>query len=97
MLKAYSVKAIGRVQGVGFRRNVQQLARQYGLAGSVANQPDGNVIILVQGDDSKIDSFLGSIRLLPPPVKIDNLEKSEISVDSNLKSFQVIHGTQRKK
>jgi acylphosphatase len=92
LLKAFTVIATGKVQAVGLRRKAQQLARQYGLVGSIANLPDGNVKIIVQGDDSKIESFLGSIRLLPTPIKIENLEKSELQIDPNLKFFAVNHG-----
>ena len=61
MLEAYTVISVGNVQGVGFRRTVQHLARKSGLVGTVENLPDGNVRIVVQGDDSSIDSFLGNI------------------------------------
>lgn len=92
MRKAYEVTAIGKVQAVGFRRKVQDLARQFGLVGEVENLSDGNVHILVQGEDSKIESFLGSIRMLPEPVVVGNLEKTETAIQPSLRTFSVKHG-----
>ena len=41
----------GRVQGVGFRFEVMQLARELGLTGWVMNRDDGSVEAVVQGED----------------------------------------------
>ncbi len=91
-MKAYRVEVYGRIQAVGFRRAAQQLARQFGLAGNISNEPDGSVHITVQGEETKIESFLGSIRLLSEPIKIDSIEKTEIPTDTKIKSFVVIYG-----
>jgi acylphosphatase len=92
VLQAFSVIATGEVQGVGFRKTVRDLAHQSGLVGSVANLPDGSVKIIVQGEDSKIDTFLGSIRLLLPPVKIADLQKSDHGINHKLESFKIEYG-----
>jgi acylphosphatase len=92
VLQAFTVIATGNVQGVQFRRSVRDLARGSGLVGSVENLPDGTVRIVVQGDDSKIDTFLGTIRMLPDPIRVDDLPKSSIAINSELKIFEVIYG-----
>lgn len=47
----------GRVQGVGFRFTVLNVANNYRLAGSVRNLPDGSVEVFVQGPAESLDSF----------------------------------------
>ena len=47
----------GRVQGVGFRFTVLNVANRYRLSGSVRNLPDGAVEVYVQGQAESLDSF----------------------------------------
>ena len=62
MFKRVRVVYSGRVQGVGFRFTVLKLAEGLGVTGWVKNFPDGKVEITVEGDESKLHSFLGSVR-----------------------------------
>ncbi|OGL71998.1 hypothetical protein A3C17_01845 [Candidatus Uhrbacteria bacterium RIFCSPHIGHO2_02_FULL_53_13] len=59
------IAVTGRVQGVGFRYHVVQLARQLGLVGYVRNTPTG-VAIEVEGDIQNMKSFLISLEARPP-------------------------------
>ncbi len=91
-LKAYKVFATGKVQGVGFRRAVQQLARKAGIVGKVKNLDDGNVEILAQGEEEEIDAFLASVRELEALVKVDDLRKVPTRMSGELGSFKIQHG-----
>lgn len=51
----------GRVQGVGFRCAVQNIAMQYAVLGFVKNLPDGRVEIVMEGPDQEMDQILQSI------------------------------------
>ena len=51
----------GRVQGVGFRFSVKEIAQGYELAGWVRNLPDGRVQLEVQGEEPEIEDFLKAI------------------------------------
>lgn len=53
---------VGRVQGVGFRFTVRELAVSLGLRGYVRNRPDGSVELLAQGPRPDLERLLDRIR-----------------------------------
>ena len=72
--KRVRINVQGRVQGVGFRPTVYRYAKERNLSGWTANTSKG-VQIEVEGDNEKIDDFINSLKLNPPPqAKITNLE-----------------------
>lgn len=52
----------GRVQGVGFRYTVKQIASGFDVMGSVKNLPDGRVELQVAGEEIEVAEFLEAIR-----------------------------------
>ncbi|MFQ3452021.1 carbamoyltransferase HypF [Bradyrhizobium sp. UFLA01-814] len=70
------LRVSGAVQGVGFRPYVYGLAARYGLAGFVANDPDG-VIIEVEGEGAS--QFVAALPLERPVLaRIDQISVQEI-------------------
>jgi acylphosphatase len=51
----------GRVQGVGFRYTVNNLAMRYNIRGYVRNLPDGRVELLMEGPDQQMDQLLNDV------------------------------------
>lgn len=51
----------GRVQGVGFRYTVKELARGFDVCGWVKNLPDGSVELQVTGEKDEVESFIREI------------------------------------
>ena len=51
----------GRVQGVGFRYTVVDLARGFDVRGYVRNLPDGRVELVAEGNAAEIDGLLERI------------------------------------
>ena len=65
--KTLRLHVFGHVQGVWFRSTAKENADRLNLAGWAQNEPDGSVIILIQGPHDLVDEFLkwckeGSIR-----------------------------------
>ena len=48
----------GRVQGVGFRFTVKQIARGFDVVGWVRNLDDGRVELQCSGESAEVESFL---------------------------------------
>jgi acylphosphatase len=51
----------GRVQGVGFRYNVTQIAREYDVSGFVKNCLDGRVELQIEGESADLKAFVATI------------------------------------
>jgi acylphosphatase len=52
----------GRVQGVGFRYTVRNVALNYNVHGYVRNVPDGRVELVMEGSDREMDDMLQAIK-----------------------------------
>jgi acylphosphatase len=51
----------GRVQGVGFRYTVRDVANGFAVTGFVRNLDDGRVHLVAEGEVAEIDAFLAEI------------------------------------
>ena len=51
----------GRVQGVGFRYQAAQAAKEYEVSGFVVNLPDGRVQLEAEGEPGEVDAFVTAV------------------------------------
>jgi acylphosphatase len=51
----------GRVQGVGFRYAALQVAREFDVAGFVANRADGRVHLEAEGKPEEVRAFVAAV------------------------------------
>lgn len=56
------VRFSGTVQGVGFRAVTQSIAGRFPVSGWVRNEPDGSVLMEVQGGQNDITALLDALR-----------------------------------
>ena len=68
----------GRVQGVGFRWTVVQLARSSGLTGTVRNRADGAVEIHAWGDPESRNRFRAALGR-DTPGRVDEVRSSALT------------------
>ena len=79
----------GRVQHVGFRLELEQMANRLGLTGWVKNLEDGGVQAEIQGYESRIRYLLKFMRSLKR-IKIEKLENKPCSPKQNETEFKII-------
>ena len=81
-MKRYSIIASGRVQGVGFRFYVQNIAENYRLHGWTKNLPNGTVHIEIEGDEDDLDLFIKTVKNTREGyIQVDTMEIQEIAIE----------------
>ena len=76
MIRRWVVVA-GRVQGVFFRDTTRRRAQAAGLAGWVANRPDGAVEAVFEGDPDAVDRMVAWMRQGPRRADVARLEVTD--------------------
>ena len=79
----------GRVQGVGFRYYVHDVARHEGVTGYVRNLPDGRVETLVEGDIEAVTRVERAVRSGPAGARVEHVDVDVLTPSGAHKSFSV--------
>lgn len=66
----------GKVQGVGFRWTVVDIAEKFELKGTVKNLPNGTVQIIAQGSKESLEAFIKEIEKNPGSAIIKSIDWS---------------------
>lgn len=82
----YRLVFSGRVQHVGFRLEVCEMAKRLGLTGFCQNLPNGDVLVEVQGQADKIKFLVVFMKSLKR-IKIVKLEKTRIALRFDERGF----------
>lgn len=82
----------GRVQGVGFRVFVLRRARDLGLVGWVANEPDGTVRCLAEGPRAALEELLAALREGPRGADVRGVHEAWARFSGGLSRFEVRSG-----
>ena len=61
-LKRITVRYEGRVQEVGFRFTVVNIARDYDVTGWVKNEFDGSVSVVAEGKENQLMALLQAVK-----------------------------------
>lgn len=65
----------GKVQEVGYRARIVDIANAFGLKGMVENQKDGRVKIIAEVDDEKLKWFESAIDINNTLIYVSSIEK----------------------
>jgi acylphosphatase len=85
----YELNITGRVQGVGFRYFAAQKANEMGITGWVKNAVDGSVIIVAQGIEEEIKTYIDYLYIGPTRSRVDQISKVKFNTLSDFNNFSV--------
>jgi len=89
--KLYTLRIVvsGRVQGVGFRAFVYDLAKSMNIRGEVWNRKDGGVEMLAQHEDRKnLERFIEDLR--SGPGRVEDIRVEEEPTNESLGNFKIV-------
>jgi len=76
---SYIAHVKGKVQGVFFRASSQQQAIEYGLSGYARNLADGEVEVLVCGEENDVNRMLEWLNHGPPQAKVEEVKTHKVA------------------
>lgn len=91
-MKTTELIVSGRVQGVGFRNYVSQIAKDLNIKGTVRNLSDGDVKIIAQTDDDTLNKMVERIKQPQHQfMKITDVEIHDLQLDKVYDDFSVVY------
>ena len=82
------VVAHGRVQGVFFRDSTRQRAQAAGVAGWMANRPDGSVEAVFEGEPDAVEKLVAWMHDGPRGAEVEHLDVDDEEPEG-LSGFEV--------
>ena len=77
----------GKVQGVYFRFNMQQVAMKNSVVGWVRNLPDGNVEALLEGNKEDVNQVVRWSKIGPENARVDEVKMDYGQYTGKYKDF----------
>lgn len=82
----------GRVQGIGFRYSVKQLAMGFDVTGWIKNLADGRVELQLMGEEEEVDEFIQEIIEESTMARnITDTRTEEIPLLDNVQGFRIVN------
>ncbi|MBA6390695.1 acylphosphatase [Colwellia sp. BRX10-3] len=75
---SYMAHVKGKVQGVYFRASSQQVAIEYSLSGYARNLTDGDVEVLMCGEEHNIEKMIKWLEQGPPEAEVENVDVKQV-------------------
>lgn len=79
----------GRVQGVGFRNFINNLAQERSVTGWIRNRSDGSVEVMLQGNPSDVGSLEAACQKGPLLAVVEKVDRYPVDPDVHYDSFDV--------
>lgn len=89
MKKRIHIKVYGLVQGVGFRASTVYQARKLGVSGYVKNLPRGEVEIVAEGEEDKLNLLLEWSKRGPAGASVKKVEYKLEEFKGEFKNFEI--------
>ena len=91
-MKRVAIIARGRVQKVGYRDEVEEIARKLNVTGFVENVKPYDVRIVAEGEDEHIDVFIKRIKINKFPIDVENVEVNFDDFKGEFDYFEIKRG-----
>jgi acylphosphatase len=91
-MKKAQIHVKGKVQRVGYRDEVEEIARQLEITGFVENIKPYDVRIVAEGEDSNIERFIKEIKINRYPINVDMVEVQFTEFKSEFEYFEIKRG-----
>jgi len=89
-MKRYYIVFSGRVQGVGFRYTVTNMAKNLHLTGWIRNMTNGNVEMEIQGEQAVIDLLLNHLLTKSRWIVIEDYSIKELNTKAE-SAFEIVY------
>jgi acylphosphatase len=91
-MKRAKIIAKGKVQKVGYRDRVEEIARKLNITGFVENLKPYDVRIVAEGEDGSIDKFIEQIEIRKFPIDVEGLEVTFEGYKGEFEYFEIKTG-----
>ncbi|MGB5985940.1 MAG: acylphosphatase [Desulfobacterales bacterium] len=81
----------GKVQGVCFRLETREAAREYGTQGWVRNLADGTVEVWAEGEEAQVQALIEWCRKGAPFSRVDQIEVVPQDFSGRYPSFEITY------
>lgn len=88
-MKTIRIYLSGSVQGVFFRKYLEEKANEFGVRGFVRNLDDGRVEVLVEGRDENVNAMLNICKNGTQHTKITDIQVQELK-NQGFEGFKVL-------
>ena len=90
-MKKIHIVVTGKVQGVGFRYWLYQIANEKNVYGWVKNKNTNEVEAVLIGEDKNVDELIKLVRKGPSSARVKNLNIQNYQKEYLRKSFDILH------
>ncbi|HBU27668.1 TPA: acylphosphatase [Candidatus Uhrbacteria bacterium] len=87
---ALHVRIEGRVQGVGYRNSLKDMAVKLGIRGWVRNRGDGSVEVHMVGNTEALQSLLAWCQNGSPLASVSTIHATELDDVPNYSAFSLL-------
>jgi acylphosphatase len=87
-IKHFNIRVSGKVQGVFYRASAKTKADELGLKGFVRNEPNGDVYIEAEGQETLLNEFVAWCRKGPSHAQVTDV-KINSAETKNFGKFEI--------
>lgn len=91
MMQRATIRVLGLVQGVGYRRFAEKRARAIGLNGFVRNEDSGAVCVDVEGERVAIETYIEQLRTGPAFARVSDVNVQWLEYEGRYRVFEIMY------